>query len=945
MSLFTPHRFIWAAALFGPVLHGCAEDASLQFSFDLPDQQVQRMELAIYEGGCPGLDETREPVAQWGYDVVGEGNSRSPSPDASGGASIGAGSYGVAVWGRDLDCQWTYYACVEFSLPSSDGTVNVALMPTSAPSDSCPSCSLDECTPRCDVCAPTASCATSVDEVFCTCPDGYKGDGKGTDGCVDLNECDLVPSVCASGERCQNTEGSHTCSDIDECGLQPRVCAPAATCENTSGGYTCTCNGNYRGDGKGPDGCIDVDECVADPDACSPDATCMNTAGGYTCTCNGSYKGDGRGPDGCIDIDECAVDPQACYPGATCENTAGDYTCACPAGFEARGESQGKGANGCIDINECEGPSRRCATDEGTLCTNTPGGFSCQCKPGFLGSGAPGQGCAPVLEDLTVSEGQLTPGFRPDVTEYVLQAGLTQSSLDITSSWEGGHQVFVADTLATSNEAVTQALPLGRSALPVQVRTGDTRRTYTVAVDRGAAMYLKAASPQELSGFGGGLAISADGNTLAVAAVLDSSCARGIDGDPTGKGCGFSGAVFVFRRTGDSWLQQAYLKASNTGESDLFGTSLAISADGSSLFVGAPSEASCSADQSDNGCRNAGAVYAFERDASAEWKQTAYLKAQTPSTASDFGASLAVSDDGQTLAVGAPRTQHCPTVDTCVDAGAVHVLEADGATFRQSLLRPTNPEAGDQFGAALSLGSTGSTLAVGAPDDNNCTSRDGEPGDSDCTDAGAAYVFDHVGGAWTNREFVKAPTVLAGAHFGAAVALNGHNDVLVVSAPNEPGCPDALPGERQCDGGGAAYVYRRAGSWWSIPTRVRASNRATPAKFGEALRLNHAGDTLVIAAPGDRGCGRFPDANGANQECERAGAAYLFAMDDEQAWTQRAYLKATNTARAFGSGITMSAGGETIVVGAEDENGCAAGVGGDPDDVGCPFTGAAYVFE
>ena len=91
---------------------------------------------------------------------------------------------------------------------------------------------------------------------------------------------------------------------------------------------------------------------------------------------------------------------------------------------------------------------------------------------------------------------------------------------------------------------------------------------------------------------GNALAISGDGNTMAVGAPHESSAARGINGDQDDNSLYNSGAVYVYVRNRDDWTQQAYLKASNPGQSDTFGISLVLSSDGNTLAVAAPWEAS-----------------------------------------------------------------------------------------------------------------------------------------------------------------------------------------------------------------------------------------------------------------------------------------------------------------------------------------------------------------
>jgi len=84
---------------------------------------------------------------------------------------------------------------------------------------------------------------------------------------------------------------------------------------------------------------------------------------------------------------------------------------------------------------------------------------------------------------------------------------------------------------------------------------------------------------------GNGVAISRDGNTLAIGAHLERSTARGVNGNQNDDSLYDAGAVYVFVRRGETWEQQAYIKASNAGENDNFGYFVALSADGKSLYA------------------------------------------------------------------------------------------------------------------------------------------------------------------------------------------------------------------------------------------------------------------------------------------------------------------------------------------------------------------------
>ena len=112
------------------------------------------------------------------------------------------------------------------------------------------------------------------------------------------------------------------------------------------------------------------------------------------------------------------------------------------------------------------------------------------------------------------------------------------------------------------------------------------------------------------------VSLSGDGNILAVGAIGESSAAVGIGGNQADNSAADAGAVYVYTRSGTAWMQRAYVKASNTGAGDHFGTSAALSSDGTTLAVGATGEDSSvtgiNGNQADNSAPGAGAVYVLQ---------------------------------------------------------------------------------------------------------------------------------------------------------------------------------------------------------------------------------------------------------------------------------------------------------------------------------------------
>ena len=104
-------------------------------------------------------------------------------------------------------------------------------------------------------------------------------------------------------------------------------------------------------------------------------------------------------------------------------------------------------------------------------------------------------------------------------------------------------------------------------------------------------------------------------------------------------------------RSGTTWIQEAYLKASNAGADDRFGRSVAVSGD--TVVVGAWQEDGdiySTAAAPNNNANRAGAAYVFVRSGTT-WSQEAYLKASNAGAGDNFGYSVAIS--GDTVVVGA----------------------------------------------------------------------------------------------------------------------------------------------------------------------------------------------------------------------------------------------------------------------------------------------------
>jgi hypothetical protein len=483
--------------------------------------------------------------------------------------------------------------------------------------------------------------------------------------------------------------------------------------------------------------------------------------------------------------------------------------------------------------------------------------------------------------------------------------------------------------------------------------------------------YIKASHPSERAQFGDAIALSGDGNTLAVGARAESSAAAGINGNQADASAVSSGAVYVFARAGDRWVQQAYLKASNPGINDQFGHLVALSADGNILAVSAPFEDSratgVNGDQADNSMEQSGAVYVFARTG-AVWSQQAYLKASNTGEAEEgdqFGFSLALSDDGNTLAAGATsedsadaRINGNQADNSAGSAGAVYVFVRTGSRWsQQAYVKSSSPDgadANDLFGYSVGLSADGNTLAVGSYDEAGSSNVINGPEDNNAPGTGAVFVFARRGTSWLRQAYLKASTQDRADSLGAWVAISDDGNTVAAGAPDEDSLTTGINTVETGHSGrigtlddisvGAAYVFIRSGTTWFQQASFKASNSGIEDWFGVRLALSGDGNTLAVSAPNEDGAAKGINGRQDDNAAGEAGALYLFTRTGAT-WTFQSYVKASNTEAfdEFGSGVALSRHG-VLAVGARSEDSGARGANGDGNDNSMTDSGAVYLF-
>ncbi|MGO8746980.1 MAG: beta strand repeat-containing protein [Thermoguttaceae bacterium] len=302
------------------------------------------------------------------------------------------------------------------------------------------------------------------------------------------------------------------------------------------------------------------------------------------------------------------------------------------------------------------------------------------------------------------------------------------------------------------------------------------------------------------------------------------------------------GAAYVFTESGSVWIQDAKLTASDGAASALFGYSVAISGDGTVVVGARLATVGVTAKQ--------GTAYVFT-DPSGGWAsvsqpttqpmtQTAELTASDGAADDQFGNSVAIDSETDTVVVGAFGA----TVDGNSGQGAAYVFAepvSGWANMNQTAeLTSSYGAASGTFGKSVAI--SGDTVVVGA----YWATVGGN------SEQGAAFVFVEPGSTWANMTQTAELTASDGAandQFGNSVAIDSETDTVVVGAYNA-----TVGGNFEQ---GAAYVFVEPSSGWSEdlntpPTltqtaKLTASDGAAGNWFGMSVGISD--DTVVVGAP------------------------------------------------------------------------------------------------
>ncbi len=353
--------------------------------------------------------------------------------------------------------------------------------------------------------------------------------------------------------------------------------------------------------------------------------------------------------------------------------------------------------------------------------------------------------------------------------EYALALSADGNVLVVGDPHEVSLDKGVFTTFRSGGAATTSAGDMPGAAYVFERRSGVWSLSFV----------LKPSNAHAPQRFGAAVALSANGQVLAVGSPRERSAASGIDGVQTDLSVEDAGAVYLFERTTDVWRQSSYLKASDNKSGLYFGYTLALSRTGSVLAIGAPSQ--LDDDES---------VYLFE-SRSREWEERQVLRPDGPDNNVGFGEATALSADGRVLVVSSSYEDldaFLPTPNISLK-GVVRVYERAQASWNETaVLFPQTEHSSFDFGRGVALSDDGRVLAVGVPGDFGVGTGLNPPMNSDERFAsGAAYVFQRFHRDWERRLYVKHRFEQTRTRFGLGVALSASGDTLAVSANEDFG--------------------------------------------------------------------------------------------------------------------------------------------------------------
>jgi hypothetical protein len=331
--------------------------------------------------------------------------------------------------------------------------------------------------------------------------------------------------------------------------------------------------------------------------------------------------------------------------------------------------------------------------------------------------------------------------------------------------------------------------------------------------------------------FGWSVSMNSDGTKVIVGAFMDD------------EGASDTGAAYIFTYSGGSWDVGTKIVAPDKAQDDRFGSSVAMSGNGTKVIVGAYME-----DHNVAGgvtLTSAGSAYIYTYDGS-NWDTGTKIVASDRAANDLFGRTVAINSDGTKVIVGASG-------DTGVGGEAAYIFTYNGSSWvQQQILVASDGAEDDRFGFDVAMSGDGTKVIVGAYL-NHADSL---------SDAGAAYIYTYNGSSWDTGTKIVAPDKAQDDRYGFSVGMSSDGTRVIVGAflENAGALIDT----------GSAYIYTYDGSNWDTGTKISApvGDRTANDYFGYSVAMNSDGKKVIVGA-------QLADPGGLSS----AGFAHVFTRD------------------------------------------------------------------
>lgn len=379
--------------------------------------------------------------------------------------------------------------------------------------------------------------------------------------------------------------------------------------------------------------------------------------------------------------------------------------------------------------------------------------------------------------------------FTQEGGSWSQEAELTRNSKD-NIGW------FEADSVALSGDSTTAIIggqELKGETDPEVVDWYSYVFTYT-GVSWNRQLKLEPDDDEVSKGFGHSAALSSDGKTALVGTYHSET---GRQPDET------SGPAYVFSESGGTWNEKAMLTPDGE-QTKSYSFSIGLSGDGDTAIVGdIPFSA-----------------YVFSKENNL-WSQKAELTGENPDVNERFGYSVAISENGTIVVIGAPWAG---------GNGAAYVFNKSNSSWIQEAKLTVDGDDDvptDDIGSSVAISNDGNTVVIGAINGEN------KNGDN----TGAAHVFNKIDASWRHEEKISADDGESGDEFGHSTAISGDGTTTVITSRGDDnmGVKDA----------GAGYIFNTTNT---PPTNSDSVNVDNPLLDPSNVEGNQSTHTLSFVA-------------------------------------------------------------------------------------------------